>query len=213
MENCSRQFRLYGVYPIVERPSDLSRRSRVAMTPRDFQALPTIKLEEQHAYTVRMYKGLNPHVSGSYPFIFVSVVWKDVGDIDAAAARPQDPGGIGFAFGYLHRGLSVFHIVHVNLNRPYRKGIARKSRMSSWVLSELVAAVMQRVRNSPDLVAGDHVEFTIDRAAPCFQMGSANMTEARSQSLQDIYTRAGFEVVPLPHEGRRRRTVRLELAV
>lgn len=206
MGNCRRQFRLYGVYPIVESRAEVRRRSFVAIGEEGFDALPRVRLT--HPYTKHIYDG---SLVQKKPVIFVSVVWEGVDDVDAAAQAPQERGGIGFAFGVLDSAYGTFDIVHVNLNRPYRRGGSEAAVMSSWIVRELVAAVMQRVRSGGHArMRRSSVTFTVDPIAPCFQLGNAQyMTERQSQGLEDMYAAAGFEVVPLPHEGQRRRTVRL----
>lgn len=208
-EDCARQVRLYGLLPAVQDARDLRRRTFFADAPETYAALPRVRLT--HPYTHAVHANANAHSRGG-DLVFVSVGSERVED-DAWAHAPTDEvGGVGFAFGYFPRGqrgtkARSFHIVHVHVNPPYRKGAARASTVSSWVVEQLVASVVARARR----LYGADVALTleVDPNAPCFQLGNPQyMTEQRSQALEDMYVGAGFDVVPLPHEGRRRRTVR-----
>jgi hypothetical protein len=208
-EDCSRQVRLYGLLPVLERASDLRRRTFFANAPETYAALPRVPLT--HPYTHAVHANANSHSRGG-EVVFVSVGAEGVEEQEWAHAPTENVGGVGFAFGYFPSGqrgkrARSFHIVHVFVNPPYRKGAARTSTVSSWVVEQLVASVVARARR----LYGSGVVLTleVDPNAPCFQLGNPQyMTEQRSQSLEDMYVGAGFEVVPLPHEGRRRRTVR-----
>lgn len=209
-EDCAAQVRLYGLLPAVDRARDLRRRTFSAAAPEEYAALPRVSLA--HPYTHTVYANGNFHSRGG-DLVFVSVGAEGVADDAWAHAPTTEVGGVGFAFGYFPRGqrgtkARDFYIVHVYVNPPYRKGAARTSSVSAWVVEQLVASVVARARRlyGPDVA----LTFEIDPNAPCFQLGNAqHMTEQRSQALQGMYVDAGFTVVPLPHEGRTRRTVRL----
>ena len=209
-EDCARQVRLYGLLPVVEGARGLRRRTFYADDEASYAALPRVPLT--HPYTRTVHANANAHSRGG-DLVFVSVGAEGVDDREWAHAPTDEVGGVGIAFGYFPRGqrgtkARAFHIVHVYVNPPYRKGTARTSAVSSWVVEQLVASVVARARR----LYGADVALTleVDPNAPCFQLGNAQyMTERRAQALEDMYVGAGFEVVPLPHEGRRRRTVRL----
>jgi predicted ATPase len=94
--------------------------------------------------------------------------------------------------------------VSVFLNKAYRKGRKRETNLSSSILEHLCTAVRRR-GNAKGMA---RIRVTVDPNAPCFQMGNRqHMTDEKSMSLQNMYEGAGFDVVPLPHEGRNRRTV------
>lgn len=206
--NCGRQHRLYGLLPILETRSDLRRVSSLVNTKEDHETLPLVEFEKDHPYTVHAYEGINGPVSKvSLGTLFCSVVWAGAPNVAAAAREPQSaPDGVGFGFGYFLRAkrtsnrLLHFHIVHVHVNRPYRRGREGGAHVSSFVVEEFVAAIKHRART----LGAQQVTITIDKEAPCFQLGNREyMTDKRSQTLESMYTRAGFEVVPMPHEGKR----------
>jgi GNAT superfamily N-acetyltransferase len=216
LDDCRAQVRLYGVLPAVDALGDLHRRTFVAGAADEYDALPRVRVA--HAFATNVLAGRSEHSRGG-ELVFVSVgVPRDDGDAPWAARPTEIAGGVGFAFGYFrpergggrrHGGGSVFHIVHVYVNPPYRKGgVRRASQVSSWVLRKLVSAVVARARHHHG--PGTPVELTIDPNAPCFQLGNPQyLTAARSDALERVYADAGFERVPLPHEGRSRRTMRL----
>ena len=63
---------------------------------------------------------------------------------------------------------------------------------------------MQRARQF--FPNASQITFTIDPDAPCFQLGNAReMSARRSQSLEDMYADAGFDVTEVPYENGRKR--------
>lgn len=212
--NCRSQHRLYGLLPIVASRADLWRGVFRAHTPAEHAQLPRVVLRPVHPYTQRAYEGINDAVNrGALGTLFCSVVWRGADDRVAAAREPQRaPDGIGFAFGHFvkRRGPgshAAFHIVHVNVNPPYRRGQGGGAHVSSWIVEELVAAVKHHARS---VLGATRVTLEVDPLAPCFQLGNTDhMSERRSQTLEDMYTRAGFSVIPMPSAGRHRRRVEL----
>ena len=214
--NCSRQHRLYGLLPIISSRLDVHRQGFFARTLEEHVNLPNVTFATNHPYTVRAYHGINGAVNKiSRGTVFCSVVWKDAEHPDAAKMNPQMlPDGVGFGFGYFaphsrtgDRSHIHFYIVHVFVNPPFRRGEGGGAHVSSIVVEEFVEAVKYRARHE---LHANKITFTIDPEAKCFQLGNTQyMTERQSQSFEDMYTNAGFEVIPLPSEGRNRRRVQL----
>lgn len=215
LENCRTQERLYGLLPIIESREDLKRRSFLMGHPSMDGGLPNVSSAITHPFTVSAYEGNNFYSKGKV-LVFVSILWNGIPDedIDRIARDPTSRGGVGFAFGYFERvrathKIHIFNIVHVFVNPAYRKGINKKSDVASWVVAELVSGVLYRAKK---LYTQGEILIQIDPNAPCFQLGNTDhMTETKSMNLQEMYAKAGFNVVPLPLEGRRRRTVELRL--
>ena len=131
--DCTRQFRLFGLLPIVEKEEDIE--TKVFLITRKKtdtsgenaksnhqKLLPKVKLD--HAYTKGKYEGIIPRGTTT---LFCSVISKMTKDKKTAFENPQKlPFGVGFAFGYflnkLNKTTLTFNIVHVSLNAPYRKG-------------------------------------------------------------------------------------------
>ena len=212
LENCVRQKRMYGLLPIVESMSDLKRRSFLAKEEDSFSLLPEIHID--HPYTNRVYTGRNLHTRGK-TLLLVSVVWGGVENVDEAAMSPTLSGGVGYAFGWFdavaRSSPLLFNIVHVFLNPAYRRGEERNTGIAPLIVEQLVSSVLQRGRdNFPSRFTS--VRIQVDPNAPCFQLGNSQyMSERKSMSLERMYTDAGFEVVPLPSEGRGRRMVQRTL--
>lgn len=149
--NCARQFRLYGLLPIIESESDLRRRTFVARTKEEHTRFPRVQFHPPHPYTQNRYEG---NIQRGATSVFCSVVWSLAEDV--AVMNPQGlPDGVGFGFGYflprLTRGnVITFNIVHVNVNPPYRRGsstAATGSSISSYVVREFVKGITQRARS------------------------------------------------------------------
>jgi|EP00966_Prymnesium_polylepis_P205814 hypothetical protein len=213
--NCTRQFRLFGLLPIIESASDVHRRTFVAKTKEEHRRLPQVDITPPHAYTQNKYEGNIP--SGATT-VFCSVLWSQAED--DAARQPQNiPDGVGFAFGYFSPRLDkektiTFNIVHVYVNPPYRGGKlpGQGVSISSLVVGELVKGVTYRVNEVNGKAR--NVRIQVDPVAPCFQLGNPQyMNTKRSNVLEDMYAGAGFSVIPLPHEGRQRRKVELIVRV
>jgi hypothetical protein len=212
-DNCRSQYRLYGLLPLIESESDLHFRSFPVQDPADFARLPRMRLD--HDYTRNVYEGRNVHSRGR-TLLAVSIVWAGLegAAVEAAVRDPTgERGGVGLAFGYFREDRPTrrerqvtFHIVHVYVNPAYRRRSTAKHEgnlISSWIVEKLVAAVRIRAR----ALGAAQVEVVVDPNAPCFQLGNTQyMTEQRSKALENMYVRAGFEVVPLLE--RNRRTVR-----
>lgn len=213
-ESCPRQVRRYGLLPVIEARTDLTRRSFLARTAPEYAALPRVPTP-RHPYTATTLEGRNATTRGG-TLVFVSVLWSGLGeDAEGVAASPTtERGAVGFAFGYFggrkgHGGVRHFNVVHVHVNPAYRKGPpGYASTLSSWALEQLTRSVQQRGRELYG--PGVAMVVRIDPNAPCFQMGNAEfMTAPKSQQLEDMYAGAGFSIVPLPAEGARRRTAEL----
>jgi|TARA_B100001094_G_scaffold317653_1_gene360324 hypothetical protein len=209
--NCTRQFRLFGLLPIIESASDVHRRTFVAKTKTEHRQLPQVIITPPHAYTQNKYEGNIP--SGATT-VFCSVIWSQAED--GAALRPQTiPDGVGFAFGYFSPRLEkektiTFNIVHVYANPPYRGGKlhAQGVSISSLVVSEFVKGITYRAKEVNR--EARNVRIQVDPGAPCFQLGNPQyMNAKRSKALENMYVGAGFSVIPLPYEGRQRRKVEL----
>lgn len=217
-DDCTRQVRLYGLLPVVESRSDLRRRTWIANDAVGYASLPTAPPAAEHGYTDGVLRNTNRHSRGK-ELVFVSVGAGDGGD--GWASNPvRTPGGVGYAFGYFDhvtrkpsrrtQELS-FNVVSIYVNPPYRKGVARQTDVSSWVVEKLVLSVAARAR----VLRRDfgwhnvrRVRVTVDPEAPCFQLGHEHhMTSQKSAALERMYVGAGFDVLPLPHLGTHRRTV------
>lgn len=206
--SCTRQFRLFGLLPIIESASDLHRRTFVAKTKAEHRELPQVNISPPHPYTQNKYEGNIP--SGATT-VFCSVIWSKAEN--GAALRPQNiPDGVGFAFGYFSPRLEkektiTFNTVHVYANPPYRGGKLLTG-ISSLIVSEFVKGITYRAKEVNR--EARYVRIQVDPGAPCFQLGNPQyMNAKRSKVLEDMYVGAGFSVVPLPHEGRQRRKVEL----
>jgi hypothetical protein len=209
--SCTRQFRLYGLLPIIESASDVQRRTFVAKTIAEHRTnLPIVDFKPPHAYTENKYTGET--LPRGATTVFCSVIWSQAEN--GAEHRPQNiPDGVGFAFGYLSPRLErqktmICNIVHVYTNPPYRGGKlhGQDVSISSLVVRKFVEGVIFRAKEVNGQV--QNVRIQIDPQAPCFQLGNKQyMTEKRSQVLEDMYVGAGFSVIPLPVEGAQRRKV------
>ena len=86
-----------------------------------------------HPYTRSVYENSNVHSRGAeVVFVSVGVAAEGVSEEEWASDPTGEVGGVGFAFGYFpsgQRGKKArdFHVVHVYVNPPYRKGAARAS--------------------------------------------------------------------------------------
>ena len=211
-EDCSKQWRLYGLLPIVESEADLSRRSFLATRAEEYASLPSVRID--HPLTRRVYEGDSADARGK-PLVFVSVVWSgldEAGKARAAAAPKEEVGAIGYAFGFFAGRAAdrVFHIMQVYVNPAYRKGRARRSTVSSLVVGQMVSAVASRAR----ALYGEGRGLTIAPYpdAPCFQLGHPHhLSDPQSDAIEAMYVGAGFDVIPLPHMGRNRRSVELRV--
>ena len=209
--DCTRQFRRFGLLPIVEDRDDLRSRSFVwwpALADgggqEDLPRLPTIK----HAYPNRVYRGESAHSRGK-PLVAVSVGVDDDDDDDSSAAAgawaadpTRTPGGVGLAFGYFSDArptFRTFQIVHTHVNPPYRRGSGASEgpEVSSWVVEKLVAAVVRRARglaHARGVAPPARILLQIDENAPCFKLGDPKvMKPAQWAALGRMYEGAGFE--------------------
>jgi hypothetical protein len=199
-DDCRRQIRLYGLLPALEAASDLRRRTFFAKTPEDYERLPPVT--GNGTYATKVLENRNSR-SRDCDLVFTSVgVPVEGSDVHPPWSRdPQrQVGGVGYAFGYFSKtrsyGVRYFYIVRVHVNPPYRRGLARASKVASWVLREFVKSVEGRARSLYPKETGHPLTLEIDSDATCFQIGNRqHMTARESASLTQMYEDAGFEIL------------------
>ena len=191
MSACAHQFRLWGIFPTVQGPDDVT--VHTFHPPQD-HAMPC-NIDEspraRHAYVHNVYRKERAHKKD---VLLVVVTSKQLTPRQTRYALENiftDRGVIGYAFGYFSFP-NTFEVVRVFLNYPYRGTPFSSVSLSSMVLDCLRKEVEKKVQKPGTM--------RVDAEAPCFH--DFGEREVR------MYTGAGFSVVGLPENrrGDKRRT-------
>jgi GNAT superfamily N-acetyltransferase len=179
LRSCARQYRRYGLLPIVTDATDLQRRAFYAKAPDSYAELPKVPPID-HPYTQRALDGINNRSRGK-EVVFVSVGSTAV-EKSAWVHEPATcAGGVGYGFGYFDdkgkKGVHVFNIVRIQLNGAYQG-----AKLSHLVLLEFAAAVRERAKAHKYKA----LVVTIDPQAPCFKL--------RDPAARRMYEKAGFTI-------------------
>ena len=187
---CKKRVARYGVFPYVETSDDIEFRT---FHPDIDDKMPG-NIDESftghHGYVYDLYAKRSVHRDRNNILLVVafakSLTEKQRNEIFETNIFTSK-GVIGYAFGYFSMQ-SVFEIVRIFVNYPYRSTSSSKSNMALYILQNLRDEVVAKTKH----IRGQKM-MRIDQGGPCFQLfNGAN--NAESKRLANLYTEAGFEI-------------------
>jgi hypothetical protein len=208
--SCRSQYRLWGVFPIVETVDDLAFTCiRPGLNDKfECKELRALHRNKLHGYTNHIFNKSGGGHGSKRDVLLVVATARSLTKAQHADALAdlESRGVVGYVFGYFplqsRRQWSPFNIVRVHVNNPYRTTSARARAdveseqpysVGSWLLNALLTSLesqMVHKQQKRQLFKGS---VCIDPDASCLRMEPGSSSEK-------MYERAGFDITRIPGE-------------
>jgi GNAT superfamily N-acetyltransferase len=202
MVGCQRQYRLFGLFPVINKADDL--RFETLFSPHSETTASWVDMETpveflQHSYSRQVFLKQHPN-PGKTNVLFLIAYSDKMTDSQLENAKDNwftARGIAGYAFGYFEtnrRGQFIgFQIVRVFVHSIYRG--------TDFIPSKIIEELKDRAKSM--LITGlTNARIGVDTDAPCFKLFTRDFESAgppwvRSNRIKTMYEKAGFTAVPV----------------